>query len=248
MPPSNILPTTVMGPLVDNPALEITPPETIFADAVMSPAAEMEAEFTRPLTLAVFATNAPATVVVLVDLLMRTLLDDSPIRTMPFEAPVPASNTRSPPRLNDAVPAACPIITVLRALFVVLYGTRPMVNGELSPSRIEPMIVTPPLLDSPLTVIVPLLDTEPAVTADAVRNPVLIDELVTAAAVRTLLAVMSPAVSEPDVLILAAVMSDAVRVPVVSAELVIDCEEWNPVAVIIPAVRPSVVTPLAVNT
>lgn len=70
-------------------------------NAVIAPEAETEAARTRPVTDKAFACRLPTTVVVLVTspprMIPKALV---PMRTLPYEAPVPASRTRSPPELR----------------------------------------------------------------------------------------------------------------------------------------------------
>jgi hypothetical protein len=76
--------------------------------AVMTPEADIAAARTKPLTLAVFATRFPLTVVVRVASLPRTTLeDDGPRRKTPLMLPVPASTIKSPPT-DEPWPLAWP--------------------------------------------------------------------------------------------------------------------------------------------
>jgi len=82
-----------------------------------------------PVTLPEFNTRAPSTVDDLVLSPITTVLAaEPPMRTAPPVLPVPASKIRSPPKLvADPVPADCPRITVLLALFALENGGRAIV-------------------------------------------------------------------------------------------------------------------------
>ena len=70
--------------------------------AVTAPADDNEPDRSRPVTEAVFACMPPMTVVVLVTSPPRmTPKALAPMRTLPYDAPVPASRTRSPPELRE---------------------------------------------------------------------------------------------------------------------------------------------------
>jgi len=97
----------VASPLVDNEPLLIAPDVIILPDAEISPVAVIDAAFTNPVTLILSTTSAPTTVAEVADDPMEMVLAVLPMRIRPFEAPVPDSSTRSPPKLLVvALPAA----------------------------------------------------------------------------------------------------------------------------------------------
>lgn len=117
--PEAVRTVAVTGPVLDKPVTwarpEVNEPVDMLDDVsgptdaevadneevVMAPEAETEAARTRPVTDNAFACKPPITVVVLVTSPPRIIpYALVPMRTLPYEAPVPASRTRSPPELS----------------------------------------------------------------------------------------------------------------------------------------------------